>query len=100
VRRALAHYLPPIVSSRADKAEFSATYTEALDALGGRQAFGGLRSEEAGWVDGHVIRQMYDDMIELYSRGGDAYIACIRPLWAVAALEFWLDAATVGGHDR
>jgi asparagine synthase (glutamine-hydrolysing) len=94
VRRALADYLPPIIVSRADKAEFSATYVEAIDALGGRQAFYRLRSEEAGWVDGRVIRQMYDDMIELYSRGGDAYISCIRPLWAVAALEFWLDAAT------
>jgi hypothetical protein len=37
---------------------------------------------------------MCDDMIELYSRGGDAYISCIRPLWAVAALELWLEAAT------
>ena len=94
VRRALADFLPSIIVSRADKAEFSATYVEAIDALGGRQAFYHLRSEEAGWVDGRVIRQMHDDMIELYSRGGDAYISCIRPLWAVAALEFWLDAAT------
>jgi len=94
VRRALADYLPPIIASRAGKAEFSSTYVEAIDALGGRQAFCRLRSEQAGWVDGRVIRQMCDDMIELYSRGGDAYISCIRPLWAVAALELWLEAAT------
>ena len=94
VRRALADYLPPIIASRTDKAEFSSTYVEAIDALGGRQAFCRLRSEQAGWVDGRVIRQMCDDMIELYSRGGDAYISCIRPLWAVAALELWLEAAT------
>ena len=102
IRRALADYLPPIVAARAtlaDKAEFSSTYVEALEALGGRQAFARLRSEEAGWVDGRVIRQMYEDMIQLYSRGDDAYIAFTGPLWAVAALELWLEAgsARAGG---
>ena len=33
------------------------------------EAFARLRSENAGWVDGPVIRQMYEDMIQLYSRG-------------------------------
>jgi asparagine synthetase B (glutamine-hydrolysing) len=94
IRRALVDYLPPVVASRADKAEFSPTYVEALEAFGGRQALARLRSEEAGWVDGRVIRQMYEDMIQLYSRGGDAYIAFTGPLWAVAALEVWLDAAS------
>ncbi len=32
----------------------------ALEAFGGREAFVRLRSEDAGWVDGRVIRQMYD----------------------------------------
>ena len=83
-------YLPPLVAARMsldDKAEFSSTYVEALEAVGGRQAFARLRSEEAGWVDGRVVRQMYEDMIRLYSRGSDAYIACIGSLWAVASLE-------------
>jgi hypothetical protein len=43
---------------------------------------------------------MYEDMIRLYTRGGDAYIALAEPLWAVAALELWLDAGelvTPGG---
>ena len=78
----------------ADKAEFSSTYVEALEALGGRDAFVQLRSEDAGWVDGRVLRQMYDDMIQLYRRGSDAYIAFTGPLWAVASLELWLDAAS------
>ena len=71
----------------ADKAEFSSTYVDALEAFGGREAFGRLRSEDAGWVDGRVLRQMYDEMIQLYRRGGDAYIAFTGPLWAVASLE-------------
>ena len=103
VRGGLAAYLPPRVASRtslADKAEFSSTSVAALEALGGREAFARLRSENEGWVDGPVIRQMYEDMIRLYTRGGDAYIALTEPLWAVAALELWLDAGelvTPGG---
>lgn len=96
VRRALGEYLPPLVASRvtlADKAEFSSTYVEALEALG-PHAFARLRSEDAGWVDGRVLRHMYQDMIQLYSRGDDAYIAFTGPLWAVAALELWLEAAS------
>ena len=101
LRRALSDFLPPIVAARttlADKAEFSSTYVEALEAIGGRQAFSWLRSEEAGWVDGRVVRQMYEDMIRLYSRGGDAYIAFTGPLWAVASLELWLDAVGTGNR--
>jgi asparagine synthase (glutamine-hydrolysing) len=97
LRRALAGYFPPLVASRVSishKAEFSSTYVEALEAVGGRQAFARLRSEDAGWVDGRVVRQMYEDMIRLYSHGGDAYIAFTGPLWAVASLEFWLDGVS------
>ena len=101
LRCALSDFLPPLVAARttlADKAEFSSTYVEALDALGGRRAFARLRSEEAGWVDGRVLREVYENMIRLYSRGGDAYIALIGPLWAVASLELLLDA--VGTSNR
>jgi hypothetical protein len=104
IRRALGEYLPLIVAARvslADKAEFSPTYVAALESLG-PHAFDRLRSEEAGWVDGRVIRQMYQDMIQLYRSGDDAYIAFTGPLWAVAALELWLDAASAAstGAER
>ena len=98
MRRALADVLPPIVAGRtalADKAEFSSTYPMALEAIGGRTTFSRLRLEEAGWVNGDVVRQMYEEMIRLYSRGGEAYISLIGPLWAVASLEQWL---TVSGR--
>jgi asparagine synthase (glutamine-hydrolysing) len=95
LRHACAEYLPPLVASRvtlADKAEFSSTYVDALEAAGGKESFTRLRTEEAGWVDGEVLRRMYDEMFALYTRGDDAYIACTGPLWAVMGLELWLEA--------
>jgi asparagine synthase (glutamine-hydrolysing) len=95
LRHACAEFLPPLVAARvtlADKAEFSSTYVDALEASGGKDAFARLRSEQAGWVDGGVLRRLYDEMFALYTRGDDAYIACINPLWAVMGLEFWLEA--------
>jgi asparagine synthase (glutamine-hydrolysing) len=91
VRRALRNYLPETVAARVDKAEFSFTYVEALAALGGERLFSRLRSADAGWVDGDVVRSMYTDLIGLYSRGSGAYIGLAGPLWMVAALEVWLD---------
>ena len=91
VRRALRDHLPPLVAARTDKAEFSPTFVEAFEAIDGRRPFTHLRSEEAGWVNGDVVRMMYKDMIQLYGRGGDAYIGLTSPLWAVAALEMWLE---------
>jgi asparagine synthase (glutamine-hydrolysing) len=91
VRRALRDYLPPVVAARADKAEFSFTYVAALEQLGSEHLLGKLRSEEAGWVDGDVVRDMHRRMIDLYRRGSDAYIELTGPLWAVVSLEMWLE---------
>jgi asparagine synthase (glutamine-hydrolysing) len=93
VRRALRAYLPALVADRNDKAEFSSTFVDALEALGGRRAFTDLESARAGWVDGDAVLRTYDEMIALYSRGSEAYIRKTGPLWAVAALEIWLEAA-------
>ena len=93
LRRALRDYLPPVVANRQDKAEFSPTYVETLEALGGRPFFTDLRSCDAGWVDGRVAADMYDRMMALYRRGDDAYIAATSPLFAIAALEIWLERA-------
>jgi asparagine synthase (glutamine-hydrolysing) len=90
IRRALADVLPVEVAQRRDKAEFSATYVDALASIDAATIFSSLRSEEAGWVDGVAVRDMYERMIRLYSRDDDAYIALVEPLWSVAALELWL----------
>jgi asparagine synthase (glutamine-hydrolysing) len=96
IRHALRNRLPPLVASRvsiADKAEFSSTFVEAFESLGGARLFVDLRSERAGWVDGGVVRRMYEEMIALYSTRDDRYIASAGPLWAVVALEHLLDAS-------
>ncbi|HET7221133.1 MAG TPA: asparagine synthase-related protein [Vicinamibacterales bacterium] len=90
IRNALRDCLPPVIAARTDKAEFSSTYVDALRAIGGGSLFAALRSEELGWVDGPVVRAMYERMIGLYSRGDGAYIRLTSPLWTVASLEFWL----------
>jgi asparagine synthase (glutamine-hydrolysing) len=91
LRRALREYLPPVVAARNDKAEFSSTYADTIEAIGGRTLFSGLKSHDLGWVDQTVIHDMYDRMIALYSRGDEAYIGLTGPLFVVAALEIWLD---------
>ncbi len=103
IRRALGEYLPPSVAARtslADKAEFSSTYVEALEALGGARGVRAVagRRMPAGSTAAFV-RRMYDEMIQLYRRGDDAYIAFAGPIWSVVALELWLDAADVPSVD-
>jgi len=100
VRRALRDYLPPAVAARTDKAEFSSTYVETLEALGGRHAFARLKTEEAGWVDGSAARKMYDRMIALYSRGDAAYIPLTGPLWAIVAVETWLQFVNLSARTK
>src|SRR6202008_740138 len=75
LKRALADYLPPSVAARHDKAEFSSTYVETLEAFGGTHLFTNLASSDAGGVNGQVIREMYARMRDLYTRGDGAYIA-------------------------
>jgi asparagine synthase (glutamine-hydrolysing) len=91
LKRALGGFLPPAVAARNDKAEFSSTYVDTLEAFGGRRLLTNLRSSDAGWINGTEITAMYDRMIDLYSRGDGAYIALMGPLFVVAGLEIWLE---------
>jgi asparagine synthase (glutamine-hydrolysing) len=90
MRRALKDVLPGSVLRRNDKAEFTPTLVETIRTLGGRSFFTRLQSVEAGWIDGQVIRRMYDQMTGLYSRGDRSYIRLADALWSVAAVELWL----------
>jgi asparagine synthase (glutamine-hydrolysing) len=92
IRRGLRDLLPPVVVERDDKAEFSATYVAALEALGGARQFDHLLSEAYGWVVGDVVRRQYDEMMRLYRRADEAYIGITDALWAVTSLELWLKA--------
>jgi asparagine synthase (glutamine-hydrolysing) len=90
MRRALTSVLPPTVLHRHDKAQFSSTFVEALESLGGRSFFARLLSDEAGWIDGAATQRMYDQMIGLYSGGSGSYIGLASALWNVAAVELLL----------
>ncbi len=99
VRRALGDLLPPDVAARTDKAEFSATFVDALESLGGASCFERLRIETIGWVDGAAIRTRYARMMELYRLGSESYIPWTDGLWEVAALELWYCRAVEGGRS-
>jgi asparagine synthase (glutamine-hydrolysing) len=96
VRRALKDILPPDVAARTDKAEFSTTFVDALDALGGPACFEQLRIERIGWVDGCAVRRRYARMMELYRLGNESYIPWTNGLWEVAAVELWFRRAVEG----
>jgi asparagine synthase (glutamine-hydrolysing) len=99
VRRALRDLLPPDVAARTDKAEFSATFVDALEALGGAAGFERLRIEAMGWVNGDAIRRRYARMMALYRVGNESYIPWTDGLWEVAALELWFRRAVEGDRS-
>src|SRR5205823_2514062 len=90
MRKALGSMLPAAVRERNDKAEFTSTFINAFEALGGREFFSELRSAEVGWIDASVVRRMYDSMAGLYRRRDEAYIPLANAIWSVAAVELWL----------
>ena len=90
MRRAIGDLLPDLVRVRTDKAEFTPTFVQAIEALGGRACFARLRSADAGWVDAAAVGRLYEEMSGLYSRGDQSYIPRADALWSVAALELWL----------
>ena len=103
LRQTFSYLLPQAVVERTDKAEFSSTFVEAFEHLGGIRLFENLASEEAGWVDGRVLRERYARMIALYRAGDDAYIPWSEGLWDVIGLEIWLDRAVLNreaAHER
>jgi asparagine synthetase B (glutamine-hydrolysing) len=91
IRNALGDVLPAAIARRLDKAEFSTTFIDALDGLGGSRMFTELRSEQAGWVDGTAVRRRYDQMMSLYRAGDESYIQLSGPIWTIVALEIWLE---------
>ena len=90
LRRALQAELPPLVHRRNDKAEFTSTLVDTIEALGGRAFLSRLRGAEAGWIDAAAIRSIYDEMVGLYRRGHESYIPLADAVWSVAAVELWL----------
>ena len=93
MRRALRDVLPPRVSARDDKAEFTPTLVQAIEALGGETFLRDLRTAAAGWVDEAAITRTYREMHALYRRGDESYIRLADAVWSVAAVELWFGHA-------
>jgi asparagine synthetase B (glutamine-hydrolysing) len=89
--------VPESVLLRDDKAEFSSSFVDALEAFGGVAAFAHLRTAERGWVDGEKVSAMYARMMSLYSRNDEAYISLSDSLWSILSLELWLEAVEANG---
>jgi asparagine synthase (glutamine-hydrolysing) len=84
--------VPARVLARDDKAEFSSSVVDALDALGGAAAFAQLRTADRGWVDAEKARALYDRMLRLYNANDEAYIPVSDSLWSILSCELWLEA--------
>ena len=95
LRQATAGLMPEPVRQRLDKADFSHAFVEELLSQGGAPRFEALAIEELGWVDGPVLRRMYQDMSALYLAGDLRYTALVWPLWTVAWIDRWY--SEVGG---
>jgi hypothetical protein len=93
MRRALRDVLPPRVSARDDKAEFTPTLVQAIEGLGGETFLRDLRTAAAGWVDAAAVTRTYREMHALYRRGDESYIRLADALWSVAAVELWFGHA-------
>ena len=89
LRRALSPALPDRVRRRNDKAEFTPTLVQTIEHLGGAQFLSDLGVVDAGWINGPAIKQAYDEMRQLYSRGDESYIRLADAVWSVAAVELW-----------
>jgi asparagine synthase (glutamine-hydrolysing) len=102
LRRAmrLGRFVPESVLARDDKAEFSSSVVDAVDALGGTRAFARLRTADAGWVDAEKTRALYDLMLRLYKANDEAYIPVSNSLWSILSLELWLEALETHGANQ
>ena len=96
--------LPPSVHQRVTKAEFSCVFLDAFRKLDGRQ-FNGLSIADNGWIDGRIVKLMYDQTMRRYNIRGEfegKYYKYILPLWRVFAIELWyntlfgLEGSTAG----
>jgi asparagine synthase (glutamine-hydrolysing) len=89
--------VPESVLARDDKAEFSSTGIDALDAFGGAAAFERLRTAERGWVDPQAVRSLCERVWRLYTAGDEAYIPLCDALWSILSLELWLEVLETHG---
>jgi asparagine synthase (glutamine-hydrolysing) len=89
VRAAFGERLPPLLRRPVPPLDFEHLWADALVAAGGAGLFDRLRSEEAGWVDGHWVRARTGRL------AGSGAADRMPPdeaaaLWRIAGVELWL----------
>lgn len=88
LRRALGDRLPALVRERPDKAEFSHSFSDAFQALGGAALFDRLLSDSY-WLDVGEAQRLYRRMADLHQRGDEAYKPLVWPLWRILGVGLW-----------
>jgi asparagine synthase (glutamine-hydrolysing) len=96
LRGAMRGILPERVRLRRDKADLTAIYAIAINALGGERLFDRLNVADNGWVDGVMVRKMYRSMAQALSRGDPSYVNSILELWMVTVIELWFNVVFLG----
>jgi len=99
LRRAMEGLLPPEVTGRGDKADFSVLYARALCRAGGAERFRATALEEAGWIDGRAVRAMARAALPPDGEADPAASRWLVALWRIHGLDLWLRIAssTAGG---
>ena len=87
LRQAMQGLLPETVRQRRTKAEFSHTFAQAFDLLGGDRLFRSLST--ANWVNSEQARRLHRQMAQLYSQNDSGYKALTWPLWMIVGIESW-----------
>ncbi len=93
LRRAMEPILPPDLLRRPGKAEFSDVFAGALHEVGGAEAFAGLAAAGRGWIDGIVVKRMFDELNRLRAMKAPEAGSC-WPLWMIHGIDLWLRTAT------
>jgi len=94
IRTATKGIISERIRQRTDKADFSHTFPEALEAQGGAHLFRSLVSASAGWVVEEQVRARYGQMKNLYTAGDAGYIQHNWPLWMTFGIEMWFSASS------
>ncbi len=87
LRLAMRNLLPETVRQRLTKAEFSHTFAQAFDVLGGERLFQNLAIDR--WVNSAHVRELHRQMARLYSQNDPGYKALTWPLWMIVGIESW-----------
>ena len=82
LRRAARDLLPPSVTRRATKGDFTYLFAASLEREGAAEIFSRLRLETDGFVLGGRIREMYERL-----RRGDQ--SSLGQIWMIVATELW-----------